>query len=57
MVVSNLVRELKRIVKKNSKKILIKRKNKITKNSKIFDLLTIPLADRPNWSIEEINEE
>ena len=40
MVVLNLVRELKRIVKKNSKKRLINRKNKIIKNSKIFDLLT-----------------
>ena len=25
------------------------------KNAKLDDLLTIPVADRPNWSIEEIN--
>ena len=27
------------------------------KNAKLDDLLTIPVADRPNWSIEEINSE
>ena len=27
------------------------------KSAKISDLLTIPIADRPNWSIEEINNE
>ncbi len=27
------------------------------KNSKLDDLLTIPIADRPNWSIDEINSE
>ena len=27
------------------------------KSAKLLDLLTIPIADRPNWSIEEINEE
>ena len=25
--------------------------------AKIFDILTIPTADRPNWSVEEINKE
>ena len=25
--------------------------------AKIDDLLTIPIADRPNWSVDEINEE
>ncbi len=27
------------------------------KTAKLSDLLTIPFADRPNWSMEEINEE
>ncbi len=27
------------------------------KSAKLLDLLTIPIADRPSWSIEEINEE
>tara|TARA_B100001123_G_scaffold385787_1_gene459533 strand:+ start:1515 stop:3665 length:2151 start_codon:yes stop_codon:yes gene_type:complete len=27
------------------------------KPSKLSDLLTIPIADRPNWSVEEINNE
>ena len=27
------------------------------KNAKLDDLLTIPVADRPNWSIKEINSE
>jgi len=27
------------------------------KPAKLIDLLTIPVADRPNWSMEEINEE
>ena len=27
------------------------------KHTKLNDLLTIPIADRPNWSIEEINSE
>ena len=26
-------------------------------NAKIDDLLTIPIADRPNWSVDEINKE
>ena len=25
--------------------------------SKLDDLLTIPVADRPNWSVDEINKE
>ena len=24
-------------------------------NAKLDDLLTIPVADRPNWSVDEIN--
>ena len=36
----------------SKQKELIKRKS-----AKLLDLLTIPIADRPNWSIEEINEE
>ena len=27
------------------------------KSAKLFDLLTIPIVDRPNWSMEEINKE
>ena len=25
--------------------------------AKLDDLLTIPIADRPNWSVEDINKE
>ena len=35
----------------------IQKKLKSRPQAKLDDLLTIPIADRPNWSVEEINKE
>ena len=38
--------------------IFNEQKNLLSRNkAKLDDLLTIPVADRPNWSVEEINKE
>ena len=43
IVESNIFDEQKKIMKREQ--------------SKLNDLLTIPVADRPNWSVDEINKE